>query len=225
MSDQETLGFDDLNLNMGQKVQVIPDPSNLRDRHDCILFGCIPGQSVIVSPPPETGAFPNVEEGQKVIIRVMSSNGVALFPSTVLYVSDVPLLMVFLDYPEAIQFKRVRNASRVDVALPVLASNTENRSLSGVAGKIVDISIGGARLELYSDVGDVGEEIELKGKFNVGSIQRILSIKANVASKKPRGDKGLIYGVQFKEADEDKMLILFGFIFSSMAFGNVQTVS
>ncbi len=225
MSDGETLQFDDLNLKFGQIVQFHPNPEDGADRHDCLLMGCLPGESLIVTASPETGLFPQVQEGQQVIIRVMSSNGVALFPTTVLFISEMPLYMVYLDYPQAIKFRRVRNASRVDVALPVLVSNLHKRALAGIAGKISDISVGGARLELYDNAGEVGDEIVLKGKFQVGNIQRVLALRASIANKQRVSEKSFVYGTKFNEADEEKQLILFGYIFNSMAFGNVQTVS
>lgn len=222
--DDQVLKFDDLNLTIGQTIQIHPNTDIAHERFDCLLVGCLPGESVIVTAPPETGHFPEVSEGQRVVIRVLSANGVALFPTTVLFVAEVPVFMVYLDFPQAIKFKLVRTASRVEVALPVLVANLSGKKISGEPGKISDISIGGARIELAIDVGDIGDQLELKGKFKVGDITRILVLLASIVKKKP-SEKGFIYGVSFLEADEEKLLILFGYIFNSMAFGRVQVIS
>jgi hypothetical protein len=223
MPGDSVLKFDDLNLKIGQIIQLHPDPKNSQERYDCMLVGCLPGDAVIVTAASD-GSFPIVQEGQNIVIRVMSANGVALFPTTVLYVADVPTFMVYLDFPKAIKFKLVRSASRVDVALPVLASNLNQRGMQNVAGKITDISLGGARVELFEEGGEVGDLLELRGKFQVGEIQRRLSIRALIRSKRKSGDS-FTYGLEFNEEDEEKLLILFGFIFNLMAFGSVQKVS
>ena len=225
MSESQTLRFEDLNLKIGQVIQIHPNPEDKTNRHDCMLVGGLMGDAIIITVAPGKDEFPRLEEGQQVIIRVLSGNGVALFPTTVLFVSDMPVFMVYLDFPQAIKFHVVRNSSRVEVALPILASNTQRRQLSGIAGKISDISVGGARIELYSDAGNRGESIELKGKFRVNKIQRLVVLQATILRKEKISEGVFAYGVQFNEDDEDKLLILFGFIFNSMAFSNVQTVS
>lgn len=225
MSNEDKVSFGDLNLKMGQIIQIHPSLGGTNERFDCLLVGCIPGEAVIVSAAPGAGVFPKVVEGQRVVIRVMSANGVALFPTTVLFISDVPTLMVFLDFPQAIKFKLVRNASRVDVALPVLVSSLSERTKNNIPGKILDISIGGAKALLDVDIGKVGEEISIKGKFKVGNIQRIVELSSTIRRKSPGKDQGWVYGVEFREAEEEKLLVLFGYIFNSMALGRVQIVS
>lgn len=154
----------------------------------------------------------------------MSSNGVALFPTTVLFVGDVPVFMVYLDFPKAIQFKLVRNATRVDVALPILVSNKSREGVRGVVGKITDISTTGARINVFDDVGEAGELIELKGKFEVGEIRRKVNVEAIIRSKPEITGEVVTYGVEFHEEDEEKLIVLFGFIFSAIAYGKSQTV-
>ncbi|MFT7561182.1 MAG: c-di-GMP-binding flagellar brake protein YcgR [Flavobacteriales bacterium] len=220
----ETLNFDDLDLKIGQTIQIHPSLENQNERHDCTLIGCLPGQSIIVTAS-ESGEFPSVEEGQRIVIRIMLPNGVALFPTTVLYVTDIPTLMVYLDIPKAVKFRLIRSASRIDVAMPVLASNLTNSAISHIAGKISDISTGGAGIEMYEALGEPGDSIILKGKFDIEGIQRRVSIRALIRSGKQLKSGQYSYGIQFNEEDEDQLLVLFGFIFNLMAFGNVQKIS
>lgn len=222
MANSNCLNFEDLNLSIGQIIQIHPSP-NSKERFDCMLVGCLPGEAVMITAPP-SGEFPVVEEGQQVAIRVMSSNGVALFPTTVLFVGDVPVFMVYLDFPRAIQFKLVRNATRVDVALPILVSNKTREGIRGIVGKITDISTTGARINLFDDVGEAGELIELKGKFEVGEIRRMVNVEAIIRSKPVITGEVVTYGVEFHEADEEKLIVLFGFIFSAIAYGKSQIV-
>lgn len=222
MSEEQILNFSELGVQMGQSLEILPRAEGVKTFSDCIILGMIPDQSLILSVP-ESGMFPDVQEGQDVVIRVFMDQGVALFNSTILYISDVPLYMVYLDFPSEIKFKRVRKAARVDVTLPVLASNPSNGA-SGIAGKFIDISAGGAGLELYEDLGEVDDDVIIRGKFPVGNIQRLLSIKATIRFKKQKNSRAYVYGVEFNEGEEDDRLVLFGFIFNAMAFGNVQKI-
>lgn len=221
-AEQKSLSFAELGLTFGQELALLPDPRDKDNAFACELVGRLHEQSIIIGPP-ASGVLPQMAEGQRVIVRVKLAGGVALFPTTVLFISDVPAMMVYLDYPRDIRFKQVRGACRVNVALPVLVCNRSRGSKSSVAGKIVDISTSGARLEMFEPLGDVGESIEIKGKFEVGAIQRTLSVEGVIRAKSGNATQRY-YGIEFHEGDEDKLLVLMGFTFHAMAFGRLQSI-
>lgn len=221
--DTKTLSFAELGLRFGDNLALIPNPGDKDKVFDCSLIGCLPGESIIIGPPLDTGILPRMIEGQRVVIRIKLAGGIALFPSIVLFVSEIPTVMVYLDYPRDIKFKSIRGALRVAVSQPVLVSNHSNSQYSGVVGKIVDISASGARLELTENCGSVGEKIDIKGKLAIDNIQRMLSFRAVIRSKKSEGES-FAYGVEFIEEDEDKRIVLLGFIFHAMAHGQLQVV-
>jgi c-di-GMP-binding flagellar brake protein YcgR len=153
----------------------------------------------------------------------MLAGGIALFPSTVLFVGEVPAILVFLDYPRDIKFKQVRGALRVDVTLPVLASNTIDQRFTAVPGKIVDLSVTGARLHMFEELGDVGHEVEVKGKFQIENVQRLLQIRALIRTRSVKGGV-FAYGIEFSGGDEDNLIVLMGFTFHAIAFGHLQVI-
>lgn len=210
--------FDELGLGMGQQLLLHPNPADKKLVFSSLLVGALPSEALIVTAPPD-GVFPELSEGQKVVVRVFLEDGVALFPTTVLFVTDVPTLMVYLDMPKVVQFKRLRAAKRVVVAQPVLVSNLDNPAHIGVAGKLLDLSTGGGRLKMFDEVGAIDDRIEIKGKFNVHGITRLLNVTACIR-KRERDE----YGVQFIEQDEDKLIFLMGFIFNAMINGTVDTI-
>lgn len=214
----EKIDFQALEITFGQQLLMHPNPSDKTMVFSCTLIGCLADESLIIGPPSQ-GVFPPLEEGQKVVIRVFLDSGVALFPTTVLYISDIPALMIYLDFPSAIQFKRLRAAKRVVVAQPVLVSNVDNKSIVGVAGKLLDVSTGGGRVKMFDELGEVGDHIVIKGKFQVHGISRLLTVDACIRKK-----EGKEYGVQFVEQDEDKLIILMGFIFNAMLTGTVDAI-
>ncbi|TVZ37944.1 flagellar protein YcgR [Alteromonadaceae bacterium 2753L.S.0a.02] len=222
MSDNALLHFEDLHLTFGHTIQILPKPSSPGERFESVLLGCLRGETVMVTPPP-SGKFPLLSEGQQVVIRVSTLNGVALFPTLVLHIAQVPLYILYLDFPKAINFKQIRQATRVEVAMPVLVSNLNNAAYRSVAGRVSDISLGGAKLDFNQLIGNKGDEIELKGKFEIASIKRILSVRAKIRTVVHSAGVHQ-YGVQFFEQDEDKQLVLFGFIYSAMAIGTPKII-
>jgi len=223
MAEAQLLTLDQLNLKMGQVIQIHPDPADSDKRYDCVLVGGLPGETVIITSP-TSGRFPQLKEGDVIAIRVMSANGVAIFPSVVLFISEEPLYLVFLDFPKSIKFRMIRTASRVDVAMPVLLHNQTQPGKGTLAGKILDISLGGAQIEIEKDGGVKGDIIEIKGKFEVGNIKRITKIMAVIRMKKPLPDGKFRCGVEFDERDEEKLLVLFGYIFNAMAVGEAKII-
>lgn len=218
----ELVGFEELDLSFGQPLLLLPNPGEKDLLFDCLLIGCIAGECLILGPP-SSGLMPRLTEGQRVVVRIKLGHGMALFPTTVLYLTQTPTFMVYLDYPRDIKFRLVRGALRVSVALPMLASNQTNPSFGSVPGKISDISATGARLEMRSVLGNSGDRIELKGKFMVGSIERLLRINAVIRSSvTEQGING--YGVEFCEGDEEKLLVLLGYTFHALAFGQIKSI-
>ena len=214
----DRIDFDALEVTFGQQLLMYPNPSDKTMVFSCTLIGCLGGESLIVGPAAD-GVFPVLQEGQKVIIRVFLDSGVALFPTTVLYISDIPTDMIYLDYPPVIQFKRLRAAKRVVVAQPILVNNLDNTAHVGVAGKLLDVSTGGGRIKVFDELGAVGDRIVIKGKFQVHGISRLLTVDACIRQKDSKE-----YGVQFVEQDEDKLIFLMGFIFNAMLTGTVDAI-
>ncbi len=222
MSDTALLNIDQLHLRFGQTLQIHQVAGSTNTFYDCRFVGGIPCQTLIITVP-ESGEFPVLHEGENVAIRVKTSSGVAVFPTLVLIVSESPIYMVYLDYPKAISFKQVRRADRVNVALPVLASNVVRREIRSVVGQISDISTSGAHLQFEKAIGLPGEELKLKGKFSVADIRRTLSLSVLIRSK-AQNAAAFEYGVEFIEPDEEQMLVLFGFVYSAMTQGEPNIV-
>lgn len=218
---EEKLNFSELDISIGQLVDVLPQQSTTKAFTQVVVVGTIPQQALIITAP-ESGIFPKLDVGEKLIFRLGLSDGLAIFAAQVLFISEVPAFMVYVDLPGVVTFKRVRNATRVSVSLPVLVSNVSSKQQSGLAGRIIDISTTGAGLEMFDPLGSNGDRIKIKGKFTVGSIQRVLSIDAVIRMSKRVSEKIVFYGIEFLESDENDLLVLFGFIFNAMSFGKIK---
>ena len=218
MGKPSMVSFSELDLGLGYELFLIPDLNNKQQLFEGVLAGCIPGECLMITAP-VSGFFPRLECGQRILVRIYLPSGVALFPSTVIFITEIPTLIVYLDYPRDIKFKRVR-AARVFVSQPVLVNNQTDECINAVEAKIIDISTSGARIETPEPLGTPGDLIELNGTFQVGSIVRVLTIKCIIRTEKPQH----YFGVEFLERSEESLLVLLGFIYQSMAFNDAPAV-
>src|SRR5690606_7157925 len=124
--------------------------------------------------------------GQKILARMMVANGVGAFACTVESQGGDPYPILYLTYPGEVTFKGIRGATRVVVDQPVTATNSSVLSEEQVSGKLADISVTGARLELDEVLGDIGDKIQLATRVNVAGIQRDLMVEAILRSRVER---------------------------------------
>lgn len=212
--------FEDLKLGYGYPLQLQVQVEGEVQRATSKLIGCVPDQGLLIAPPRGKA---RLRGGQKVVVRIMVGNGICLFPALIQSVVTQPMPMMQLSYPKQINFKEIRGATRVDVKVPIQALNMSSLPEKSSEGVIADISTSGARLEVSEPVGDVGDELLLKGIVNVGPIQRELDIHGVIRSRIERSTREIeenlpaVYGIEFTESDEDKLLLLYAFVYSELA--------
>jgi len=212
--------FEDLKLDYGYPVQLQTGSGDIKEqRVGCRLVGCVPGKSIMVSQPRNV----RLRSGQRLVARFMVANGICLFPVTIESIVNLPLPMICLSYPSKVSFKEIRGATRVDVNLSIEAFNLGGFEERDCQGRLGDVSTSGAKIELTEALAEVGEELVIRGEVNVASIQRQLDIKTVVRSRIERSTKEqdaeypAVYGVEFSETDEDKLLLLYAYVYSEMA--------
>lgn len=181
-------------------------------------LGALPGKYLLVTPPANT----RFRTGQKLAVRAMVANGIAMLSTTVETTVNTPVSMLCLSYPAAINFKEIRGATRVTVNLEASVTNISEVTGSSVAGQIADVSTTGAKIELKDVVGDVGQELELKAQVTIGNIQRTMLLKAVIRARIDRSTKELdeefpaVYGIEFKGTDEENQLLLHAYVYREM---------
>jgi hypothetical protein len=221
-SPEQWLGFDALSVAMGQELQIYPDPEDKSHFHRGILAGVLPDEALLITHC-EPNDVPDMESGQRIVVRINLPVGVAIFPATVMFITHQPRLIIYVDFPSAVKFRQVRGALRVNVTLPVIGSNLDRPTIYGVPGKIKDLSETGAKIAMFQELATNNERIQLKGKFEVGGVARTLTVQGMVRSESAEADE-VMYGVEFMHANDDQKLVLSNFIFHAMAFGSVQLI-
>ena len=221
MTEDVEITYEQLDLQVGQIIQVsLGGESTPAVFHNAMLVGAVDNECIM---------FRDVEEGastitdeQAVVVRIILPDGVARFSSVVLCVSDEPLSIVYLKFPDCIKFKLIRRAKRMPVSLPFLASNLTTESSSIIDGSIEDISSGGAGLIVDGYLGEIGEKISIRFVFKMEGKSRYLSMNARIRSFKNGENGQSLYGIKFKEDEGDDILLLFGFIFYATSFGSAH---
>lgn len=222
--------FEELKLTHGCPLQIqVSGPEGQPERWSCRLVGAIPGRSLLVSVPRSGGKLLRFRPGQKVLARMMVANGVGAFACTVESQSVDPYPILYLSYPKDLSFKGIRGATRVAVNQAVTVTNSSVLSEREMVGKLADVSVTGARLELDEVLGDIGDKIQLVTRVDVAGIERDLRVEAIIRSRVERSTQEreqnlpVVYGIEFTEADEERRLLLYAYVFCKIAHDQQPT--
>lgn len=215
--------FEDMKLVYGYPLQLQTSNVNGQpERFSCRLIGCLPGRSILLSVPKMAGKLVRFRTGQKIVARLMVDNGIGIFAGVVETQTADPYPILHISYPDNVSFKGIRGATRVAIDRPVSIANLTVISDNVVPGSIVDISVTGARIEVSSPLGEIGNKLQLTVSVAVGNISRELTIEAIVRSRVDIDPQNITagstvaYGVEFIEPEEDKRLLLYAYVYSQI---------
>jgi c-di-GMP-binding flagellar brake protein YcgR len=211
--------FEELKLPYGYPVQLQAGTGSDAVKVSSRLLGCVPGKLLMVSTPKNS----RLRTGQKIVVRIMAANGICLFPAVLESTANQPLPMLCLSYPSSVQFKEIRGATRVDVGVDIQVTNQSSLEEKNCEGKISDISLSGAKIELRDAIGEVGDDLSLEFTAQIANLSRAIKVNAHIRSRIERSTREqdeefpAVYGVEFKDNDEEQLLGLYAFIYSAMA--------
>lgn len=215
--------FEELKLAYGYPLQLQTAGSTGQpERFSCRLIGCLPGRSLLLSVPKQSGKLVKFRAGQKIVVRLMIDNGIGIFAGIVESLTLDPYPILHLSYPESVTFKGIRSATRVVVYEKVVVSNTSLDFAPTTNGVISDISISGARVELNDEIAEIGDVLELKAQVDIRELRRDLVLTGVVRSRVDPTDNhidGMLvsYGLEFNLQTEEQRLLMYAYVFSQMA--------
>jgi len=222
--------FEEFKLQPGDPLQIqVSSSTGQSERWPCRFIGAVPKRSLLISVPRAQGRLVRLRPGQEVLVRMVVANGVGGFASRVDAQTTDPYPLIYLNYPEEINFKGVRGATRVRVEQPVMATNSSVLSEQQVRGKLADVSVTGARLEVDQVFGEIGDRILLQTQVDVAGLKRDLTIEAILRSRVKRSTQEsklalpVVYGIEFTDADEERRLLLYAYVFSQIAHDHTPT--
>ncbi len=212
------------------QLQFLDEPE--RGRYPVTVIGYVEDCSLMITAPKMHGHLLLLREGQQFVVRLLSGKQIIGFNSEVMKVYNNPFAYVHLKPPVEIQQCNVRNAYRVDVdniASIQCAIDNENidagnkpqqhKLADAYAAKILNMSTTGCQLQLLKMLPDGAKKIIISTKINVAEQERLLSLEAQICSCRDvehDSKPAYLYGVQFIEINDDKRLLLNGFVYEKL---------
>ena len=212
---------DPLNLTLGSVLQIQATVPDQAPRHSVRLIGALPGASLIVTTPTLHGKVQIVREGQRFTVRALKGERVLGFVAQVLLASMKPYPHLHLEYPDEIEQIVVRNASRVDAAVPATVRNTEepNEAASFREVTIVDLSETGAKIASTQPLGEPDELLHIRFELAISGADEELGLLGDIKNSSerteggPHGDTRRYYtGVKFRTLSRFQQVLLHAWV-------------
>ena len=213
-------GFEDIQLQVGDRVQLemVGDPG--RPRYFTTLIGYVGAVSVLVSTPVRGDSPIAVMEGDRVLVRAFSGRDAFAFESTVIRSSRSPFAYLHLAYPGQVRRVPIRGAFRVRADLPATALNAA-RDPEGTprAGVLSDLSVTGAQFDSDQAFGGGGEKWRLFFRFTLAPAGYEVRLSADAVVQSCRkvedgraGTDVYRHGLRFEGMRSTEALLLQSFV-------------
>lgn len=213
---EETLDFEALKLMPGDALQLQPLLEGQAERWTVRVIGHIKPKSLLVSAPMVDGKLIFVKDGQTYLVRAFSGLNVCAFKARVLKSQLQPFPYLHLAWPESVQAMRIRKAMRAPAGIIVAVHDSEEGRQVG-AGKIVDISVGGAKVLAPSQLGRKEQTLWLSFKVKLGDMEEYVKTPAIIRTVGEEADEQgktmKAYGVQFGELNQSQRLIIMNLVY------------
>lgn len=213
---EKTATLDEVKLLPGDALQLQPLVEGQQERLTVRIIGVMKPKSVLVTAPMIDGKLIFVREAQPFLVRAFSGLNVCAFKSKVLKAQHTPFPYLHLAYPETVQLMRIRKAVRARVQVITAIHDREGGKQIG-AGRIVDLSVGGAKILSPSAVGAKDQEVFLVFKIKLDDIEEIINTPATIRSVIEEDDedgrKATALGVQFGELQQQQRLLIMNLVY------------
>ncbi len=216
---EESLGFDAVKLMPDDTLQLQPLLEGQTERFSVRVIGILKPKSVLVTAPMVDGKLIFIRDGQTFLVRAFSGLNVCAFKAKVLKAQLQPFPYLHLSYPETVQAMRIRKAMRAPVAIIVAVQDAEEGRQTG-AGKLVDISVGGAKLLSPMALGKKDQTLWLSFKVNLGDMEEYVRTPAIIRSlaeeEDEQGKTMKSFGIQFGELSQSQRLIIMNLVYQHL---------
>lgn len=218
------LPFDQVKLMPGDVLQMQPLLEGQTERFTVRIIGIMKGKSVLVTAPMVEGKLVFLRDGQTFLIRVFSGLNVCAFKAKVLKSQLVPFPYLHLSYPDEVQAMLIRKAMRAPADTIVAVHEEEGGRQTG-AGRMVDLSVGGARILSKQSLGEKGAQIYLSFKVRLDDMEEYVKTPAFIRSLGQEDDEQgrpqVATGVQFGELNQSQRLIIMNLVYQHLLKDNL----
>jgi c-di-GMP-binding flagellar brake protein YcgR len=206
------------------QVQLMPgDPIQLQtlhttgaERYQVRMIGVHAPISLLVSAPTAQGKLIFVKEGQQFLVRGFVGKDAVAYKTRVLKSNLSPFPYLHLAYPQSVQSMRIRASARVSVDLVTAVTAPTGQA---AAARLVDLSLGGARLISSRPFAKKGDEVKLAFRINPSGIDIYLTLTALVRAlhrddAAPTGQ--VATGVEFVGLGDQEKLYLTNMVYQNL---------
>lgn len=216
---EEVLSFDAVKLMPGDALQLQPMLEGQVERFTVHVIGVMKPRSVLVTMPVVDGKLIFVRDGQTYLVRAFSGLNVCAFKAKVLKSQLQPFPYLHLSYPDSVQAMRIRKAMRAPASIIVAVHLSEEGKQIG-AGKLVDISVGGAKMFSPMPLGQKGENLWLSFKVRLGDMEEYVKTPVVIRSEgeedDEQGKRMKSFGIQFGQLEQSQRLIIMNLVYQHL---------
>lgn len=208
--------LDEVMLMPGDALQLQPLVEGQQERLTVRIIGLMKPRSVLVTAPMIDGKLIFVRDGQPFLVRTFSGLNVCAFKSKVLKAQHTPFPYLHLSYPDTVQLMRIRKAVRARVQVIAAVYDKAGGKQIG-AGRIVDLSVGGAKMQSPSLSVAKDQAVFLAFKVKLDDIEEIIETPAVIRSateeESEEGGKVMVFGLQFTELQQPQRLMIMNLVY------------
>ncbi|MEW6678315.1 MAG: flagellar brake protein [Pseudomonadota bacterium] len=216
---EEILDLEALKLMPGDTLQLQPLQEGQVERWTVRVIGQLKPKSLLVSAPSVDGKLIFIKDGQTYLVRAFSGLNVCAFKARVLKSQLQPFPYLHLSWPDGVQAMRIRKAMRAPASIIVAVHESEDGRQIG-AGRIVDISVGGAKLLSPATLGYKDDGLWLSFKVRLGDMEEYVKtpavIRMSGEETDEQGKTMKSYGVQFGELNQAQRLIIMNLVYQHL---------
>jgi c-di-GMP-binding flagellar brake protein YcgR len=213
---EKTATLDEVKLMPGDALQLQQMAEGQNERLTVRVIGVMKPKSVLVTAPVIDGKLIFVREAQPFLVRAFSGLNVCAFKTKVLKAHHAPFPYLHLAYPDSVQLMRLRKAVRAEVQLITAIHDKEGGRQLG-AGRIVDLSVGGARIVSSAPFSEKEKIVFVSFKIKLDDIEEYIQTAATIRTITQEEDEDgrmmTVVGVQFENLQQNHRLLIMNLVY------------
>lgn len=201
----------DLQIHSGTQIQL--ELVSKSQRYKSEWIGSSAKDLIYIRAPKGAG---RLVPGTRVRVRVLQDNWVCAFTTEIQHHQAQPEALWLLAYPSSIEVARLREETRLPVAIRVRVDGSDPlEGPEGVNGLISDLHMRGAALLTHVPVGEEGDHIFLTTRLSFAQTEHLVMLAAHIVNHRS-ADPGAIYteqyGLRLDPMDDETRVYLQGYL-------------
>jgi c-di-GMP-binding flagellar brake protein YcgR len=226
MTKKSKIEFEDMNLQVGVRLQIMLKGASVPTVLYTALIGFVSQEYLLLQIPQENGKPVAIPENAAVAIRVFSGVSVFTFDSKVESVTHAPRAFMLLAFPQEIQKVGLRKAIRVKANLPVRILNPVDKEVLKEA-TLSDISLSGALVSTSNPLGSTGDTISIEFSIRAQPQNQDVTIRTSASVRSVQQAVGstpdggsfytvYTYGINFLDIDAAHQAMLQNYVYETL---------